>query len=88
MAQQGQEMIPVVAIFCIVHGAILCHGGWIDPDTPEEYLTVSSNFAEDTREYELVNIDIDILKRSSLQEFNSCLFAVATSTYAGLLGRI
>jgi len=47
---------PVVAIFCIVHGAILCHAGWIDPDTPEEYLTVSSNFAEDSREYELVRL--------------------------------
>ena len=47
---------PVVAIFCIVHRAILCHAGWIDPDTPEEYLTVSSNFAEDSREYELVRL--------------------------------
>jgi len=33
-----------------------CNAGWVDPDTPEKYLNVQSNFAEDTREYELVRI--------------------------------
>lgn len=33
-----------------------CNAGWVDPDTPEKYLTIQSNFAEDTREYELVRI--------------------------------
>jgi len=42
-----------------------CNAGWVDPDTPEKYLNIQSNFAEDTREYELVSIsthcpDIDI----------------------------
>jgi hypothetical protein len=30
------------------------NAGWVDPDTPEEYLTVKSLFEEDEREYELV----------------------------------
>ena len=33
-----------------------CNAGWVDPDTQEKYLTIQSNFAEDTREYELVSI--------------------------------
>lgn len=33
-----------------------CNAGWVDPDTPEKYLSIQSNFPEDTREYELVSI--------------------------------
>jgi hypothetical protein len=35
--------------------AATTHGGWVDPDTPEEGLKTTSFFKEDTREYELVS---------------------------------
>ena len=33
-----------------------CYAGWVDPDTPEKYHTINSNYADDTREYELVRV--------------------------------
>ena len=32
-----------------------CNAGWVDPDTPEEFLSTTAHFEEDTREYELVS---------------------------------
>jgi len=32
-----------------------CRAGWIDPDTPDAFRTTTSNFDEDTREFELVS---------------------------------
>lgn len=31
-----------------------CQAGWVDPDTPDEFRTTTSNFAKDRREFELV----------------------------------
>jgi hypothetical protein len=42
----------------IVGGRGSCIAGWVDPDTPEEYLATSANYMEDTREYELVRIHV------------------------------
>ena len=32
-----------------------CNAGWVDPDTPEEFLSTTAHFEKDTREYELVS---------------------------------
>jgi hypothetical protein len=32
-----------------------CNAGWVDPDTPEEFLSTTSHYEMDTREYELVS---------------------------------
>lgn len=32
-----------------------CNAGWVDPDTSEEFLSTSSHFEKDSREYELVS---------------------------------
>ena len=32
------------------------HAGWVDPDTPKKFRVINSNYAEDTREYELVRV--------------------------------
>mmetsp|Transcript_23949 Transcript_23949/g.42848 ORF Transcript_23949/g.42848 Transcript_23949/m.42848 type:complete len:631 (+) Transcript_23949:167-2059(+) len=49
------------ALVCIAlattGGQQQCHAGWVDPDSPEEALTTTSHYAEDTREYELVFSD-------------------------------
>ena len=44
-------------LFCIAlaSSATRCQAGWVDPDTPKKYHTVASDYAEDTREYELVS---------------------------------
>ncbi|KAL7443080.1 hypothetical protein ACHAXM_008748 [Skeletonema potamos] len=34
-----------------------CNAGWVDPDTPEEFLSTTSHYEMDTREYELVFSD-------------------------------
>lgn len=42
----------------LLHAAVStskCNAGWVDPDTPEEFLSTTSHFEEDTREYELVS---------------------------------
>lgn len=44
-------------VLITVVGRKQCHAGWVDPDTPEEFLSTTSNYAEDTREYELVFSD-------------------------------
>jgi hypothetical protein len=30
------------------------YGGWVDPDTPDEFLSTTAHYTQDTREYELV----------------------------------
>ncbi len=35
-------------------GRCCCRAGWVDPDTPNEFRTTTSNFAKDTREFGLV----------------------------------
>lgn len=59
----GQSLRSTATVlFCIVlitvAGRKQCHAGWVDPDTPEEFLSTTSNYAEDTREYELVRNDV------------------------------
>lgn len=45
-------------LFCTVLVLLgQCHAGWVDPDTPEKYMTASSNYADDTREFKLVFSD-------------------------------
>ena len=34
-----------------------CRAGWVDPDTPIEFLTASANYHKDKREYDLVFSD-------------------------------
>lgn len=49
------------ALVCIAlattGGQQQCYAGWVDPDSPEEALTTTSHYAEDTREFELVFSD-------------------------------
>ncbi len=45
-------------LFCTVFASTVggrrCHAGWVDPDTPEKFLTTMASYRKDTREYELV----------------------------------
>lgn len=46
-------------LFCLILASVggrrcCCRAGWIDPDTPDEFHATTSNFAKDTREFELV----------------------------------
>ena len=44
-------------LFCTVFVLLgQCHAGWVDPDTPEKYMTASSNYADDIREFKLVSL--------------------------------
>ena len=47
------EKMKLVLLHIIATSSI-ASGGWVDPDTPEKYLTTKSFFPEDTREYNLV----------------------------------
>ncbi len=42
-------------VFASVGGrGCCCWAGWVDPDTPNEFRTTTSNFVKDTREFDLV----------------------------------
>ena len=43
-----------------------CNAGWVDPDTPEEFLSTTAHFEKDTREYELVSCVVSVLHLTML----------------------
>ncbi|KAL3772837.1 hypothetical protein ACHAW5_009514 [Stephanodiscus triporus] len=55
------EAAATTSLFCAVLattvGGRRCRAGWIDPDTPEKFLTTAANYHKDTRDYELVFSD-------------------------------
>lgn len=52
--QSRMTLVCVALLATLLNGRYECNAGWVDPDTPEEFHTISSDYAEDTREYELV----------------------------------
>lgn len=58
MKSQSFRMRKPSFLAFLLHAAVStsrCKAGWVDPDTPEEFLSTTSHFEEDTREYELVS---------------------------------
>eukprot|EP00578_Thalassiosira_sp_NH16_P025551 CAMPEP_0181100068 /NCGR_PEP_ID=MMETSP1071-20121207/12998_1 /TAXON_ID=35127 /ORGANISM="Thalassiosira sp., Strain NH16" /LENGTH=639 /DNA_ID=CAMNT_0023182777 /DNA_START=177 /DNA_END=2096 /DNA_ORIENTATION=- len=49
--------IFTIALFVFGGHTQQCHAGWVDPDTPEDCLTTTSNYVGDTRKFELVFSD-------------------------------
>lgn len=58
MKRQSFSMHKSSFLAFLLHTAVStskCNAGWVDPDTPEEFLSAKAHFEEDTREYELVS---------------------------------
>lgn len=55
MRRQSMKSTCIAALAMTMAGRQhQCRAGWVDPDTPEEFRTTTSNYAGDKREYELV----------------------------------
>ena len=56
-----------------------CNAGWIDPDTPEEFLSTSAHFEKDTREYELVSCVVSVSYRFMHRFMLLCIMCINES---------
>ena len=58
MRDRSTLIICTVLLFATTVGRRrCCFAGWIDPDTPQEFHTTTSNYHSDKREYNLVFSD-------------------------------